>query len=276
MSGILYLVPSPIGNLSEVSPRVLSVLKDVDFVACEDTRNTSKLLSLLCIQKPCFSCHEHNEFSESEKITTQILNGKNVAYMSDAGYPCISDPGSVLVKKAIEKNIKIVPLSGPNAFLNGLVGSGIDANHFLFYGFLDPKESKRKTELENLKDLNFTLIFYEAPHRIFDTLKTILDVLGNRKICIARELTKIHEEFIRDNVENIINNYDSFKGEMVIIVEKNQLIEKNSGDLEAFLEKVKELIDAGLSQKDAITAVSTLFEVNKNKLYKEVISSLKN
>ena len=275
MSGILYLIPTPIGNLSEVSPRIISTIKEVDFVACEDTRNTSKLLSLLGLSKTCISCHEHNEFGESEKIVNQILNGKNVAYMSDAGYPCISDPGSILVKKAIENRIKVVPLSGPNAFLNGLVGSGIDSSHFLFYGFLDPKESKRKSELEKLKNIEFTLIFYEAPHRIMDTLKSIYEVLGNRQICVARELTKVYEEFIRGDVKSIIENYESFKGEMVIIVEKNQENTKNNGVLDGFLEKVNALTSAGLSQKDAINAVSTLFNVNKNKLYKEVINNKK-
>ena len=177
-----------------------------------------------------------------------------------------------LVKKAIENNIKVVPLSGPNAFLNGLVGSGIDSSHFLFYGFLDPKESKRKSELEKLKNIEFTLIFYEAPHRIMDTLKSIYEVLGNRQICVARELTKVYEEFIRGDVKSIIENYESFKGEMVIIVEKNQENSKNNGFLKGFLEKVNDLTSAGLSQKDAINAVSTLFNVNKNKLYKEVIN----
>ena len=146
MSGILYLVPSPIGNLQEVSPRVKEVLNLVDFVACEDTRNTSHLLSLLNISKKCVSCHEHNEASSSQNIVSSILDGKNVAYLSDAGYPCISDPGFILTKKAIENDIKVVPLSGPNAFLNALVGSGIDTSHFLFYGFLDSKASSREKE----------------------------------------------------------------------------------------------------------------------------------
>lgn len=271
MKGILYLVPSPIGNLEEVSPRVLKTLNSVDFIACEDTRNTLKLLNLLGISKQCFSCHEHNELSESKKIIEKIKDGKNVAYMSDAGYPCISDPGAILVKEAIKEDITIVPLSGPNAFLNALIGSGIDSSHFLFYGFLDAKESRRKEELKKLKDLEYTLIFYEAPHRILDTLNSIKEVFGNRKICIARELTKIHEEFIRDYIDNIIKEYDSFKGELVVVIEKNET-EKKENDLDAYLEKVNELVKNGLSQKDAINAVSTLFKINKNKLYKLVIN----
>jgi len=267
MSGILYLVPSPIGNLQEVSPRVKEVLNLVDFVACEDTRNTSHLLSLLNINKKCVSCHEHNETSSSQNIISSILDGKNVAYLSDAGYPCISDPGFILTKKAIENDIKIVPLSGPNAFLNALIGSGIDTSHFLFYGFLDSKTSAREKELENLKDFPFTLIFYEAPHRINETLNSMYKILGNRKITIARELTKKFEEFIRSNLKTLIDENREYIGELVIVLEKanNDLENKD------FKNEVKKLVDSGYSLKDAINIVSILFGANKNKLKRELM-----
>ncbi len=267
MSGILYLVPSPIGNLQEVSPRVKEVLNSVDFVACEDTRNTSHLLSLLNINKKCISCHEHNEASASSNIIDQINEGKNVAYLSDAGYPCISDPGYILTKKAIEKDIKVVPLSGPNAFLNALVGSGIDTSHFLFYGFLDSKTSSREKELENLIDFPFTLIFYEAPHRINETLASMYKVLGNRKVTIARELTKKFEEFIRSDLKTLVEEKHDYIGELVIVVEKASL-EKEDKD---YILEAKKLIDSGYSTKDAINIVSILFRVNKNKLKKELM-----
>ena len=269
--GELFLVPTPIGNLKEVSPRVIEVLNFVDFVACEDTRNTSKLLSLIGVNKKCISCHEHNEKAESEKIIQQIIDGKNVAYASDAGYPCISDPGSILVKTAIDANIKITPLSGPNAFLNALVGSGIDSSHFLFYGFLDAKTSAREKQLMNLKTVPYTLIFYESPHRIKDTLLSLEKILGNRKITIARELTKLHEEFIRSDLSTLNKENHDYIGEMVLVVEKFEASE-NANDLDYFFDKVKDLTNNGFSRKDAVNAVSILLGANKNKLYKYVLN----
>lgn len=267
MIGELFLVPTPIGNLSEVSPRTLEVLRNCDFVACEDTRNTSKLLHLLGINKRCVSCHEHNEKGESVKIVEQILNGQNVAYASDAGYPCISDPGAILVSEAIKAGIKITPISGPNAFLNALVGSDLDARHFLFYGFLDAKTSQREKELEALKNIPYTLIFYEAPHRIKDTLLSLEKILSNRKVTVARELTKLHEEFIRSDLKTLNESNKEFIGELVVVVDKPEDTKTND-EIDSFVEKVNLLIDNGLSQKDACLAVSLLFNQNKNKLYK--------
>lgn len=272
MAGILYLVPSPIGNLEEVSPRCLFVLKFVDYVACEDTRNTSKLLFLLKINKKCISCHEHNENQASEQIIKDLLDGKNVAYLSDAGYPCISDPGSILVKKAIENSIIVTPLSGPNAFLNGLVGSGIDASHFIFYGFLASNPTEKEKELNKLKDLPYTLIFYEAPHRVKETLKIMESVLGNRKICIARELTKIHEEFIRSNLTTINQENPDIIGEMVIVVSKKEESKiQVDATYELALEKAKLLVKSGFSVKEASKIVSLIYDVKKNLIYKKLL-----
>lgn len=271
MSGKLYLLPTPIGNLKEVSPRFFEVINEVAYVACEDTRNTSKLLQLLGISKKCISCHEHNENEASSAIIKDLLSGVDVAYCSDAGYPCISDPGSILTLKCIENGIQIVPISGPNAFLNALVGSGLPTNHFLFYGFLSPKSSQRQKEILDLKDYRETLIFYEAPHRINETLEDLYVVLGNRKICIARELTKLYEEFIRTDLSTLTSQKRDFKGELVIVLEGAQKIENNE-DYSSYLADVDTLVKAGLSAKDAITAVSINNKLNKNKLYKLFIN----
>ncbi len=263
MKGTLFLIPTPIGNLQEVSPRIRETIFNCDYIACEDTRNTLKLLNLLNIKKKCVSCHEHNEKAESDKIIQDILNGQNVGYMSDAGYPCISDPGSILAIEAIKNDITVTPISGPNAFINALVASGLDSSHFLFYGFLKSKSVERIKELESLKELGFTLLFYESPHRINDTLKDLYTVLGNRKITIARELTKLHEEFIRTDLKTINEEHKELIGEMVLVVEGN-----NSSIEVINEEQIKEnlnlLIKNGISGKDAINSVSLLLKVNKN------------
>ncbi len=268
--GKLYLVPTPIGNLSDVSKRVLAIFNLVDYVACEDTRNTSKLLSLLNISKPTYSCHEHNEVIASNKIIDDLKSGKNVAYSSDAGMPCISDPGFLLVKKCIENDIDVIPIPGANAALTALIASGLETSHFLFYGFLDAKISKKESELEGLKDFPYTLIFYESPHKIKDTLNSMLKILGNRKIVIARELTKIHEEFIRSNLNELVNTPFNYIGEMVLIVEGKK--EKSpSIDINKIKELYEKLINNNLSNKDAVNALSIIFNLNKNELKKLTI-----
>ena len=263
--GKLYLIPTPIGNLSDVTKRQLEAFEFVDYVACEDTRNTSKLLKLLGIQKKVFSCHEHNEMSASEVIIDDLLNGKNVGYCSDAGCPCISDPGMLLAIEAIKNNITVVPLPGANAALTCLMASGLDTTHFYFYGFLDSRVSRKETELEGLKDIKSTIIFYEAPHRIDETLNSMYKILGNRKITIGRELTKVYEEFIRTDLENLVNHMPEFKGEMVLCVEGNtSTIDKI--DANEVNKKIDELIALGLTKKDAIIAISHLLKINKNEL----------
>ena len=266
MEGRLYLIPSPIGNLEDVSPRVRNVLNECDLIACEDTRNTSKLLSLLGISKPTFSCHEHNEKEASSKLIEMIKNGKIIGYLSDAGYPGISDPGEILSKECIKNNIKVTPLSGPSAFINALVASSQDTTHFMFYGFLDSKSSQRKKELKEIKDFKNTIIFYEAPHRINDTLKDLYEVLGNRNITIAREISKIYEEFIYSSLKELTESPRDYKGELVLVIEgntsKEEIDEKEIKDL------FNELIKSGLNKKDAINALSILKNINKNYLKK--------
>jgi len=268
MSGNLYLIPSPIGNMKDVSPRVQETLLLCDYIACEDTRNTLKLLNILGIRKKCVSCHEHNELKISPSIIEDLKNGKNIGYLSDAGYPCISDPGHLLAKEAINNNITVVPLSGASAFLNALVGSGIDPSKFLFYGFLNSKSEDRKKELNNLKEVPFTVVFYESPHRIDKTLEDIYEVFGNRKITIARELTKIHEEFIRSTLKDLVEEKREYIGEMVLIIDKYTASEEVSEELsdEEITKYLNTLLNNGVSSKDAITSLALLKKTNKNRI----------
>lgn len=266
---LLYLVATPIGNIQEVSPRTTEVLSSVDLIACEDTRVTGKLLNLLGLKKELVSLREHNEVSESQLIVKMILEGKKVAYMSDAGYPCISDPGAKLVKLCLENDINIAPISGPNAALNALVASGLCEDHFYFHGFLNAKESIREEELRELSQKKEPIIFYEAPHRIQKTLESMLEILGDRKACIARELTKKHEEFIRGGLKYLSElEPETLKGEMVIVVEGNKAQDSASIDNNDLITMVKTMVESGMSTKDAIKKVSDLTKVNKNTIYK--------
>ena len=266
---LLYLVATPIGNMKEVSERTLETLKEVDLIACEDTRVTGKFLSMLGLSKPLVSLREHNEVSASNEVVAKILAGIKVAYMSDAGYPCISDPGSRLVKLALQNDINITAISGPNAALNALVASGLCEDHFYFHGFLDAKESVKLEELRKLANREETLIFYEAPHRIQKTLNAMFTIFGNRKACIARELTKKHEEFIRGGLEELSRiDPETLKGEMVIVVEGSLGEIKPDINNDEIIQMVKNLVNMGLTTKDAIKKVAETTNVNKNYIYK--------
>lgn len=266
---LLYLVATPIGNLQEVSPRTIEVLSSVDLIACEDTRVTGKLLSLLGIKKDLISLREHNEVSVSHDLIEKIKNGTKVAYVSDAGYPCISDPGSKLVKICLENEINITSISGPNAALNALVASGLCEDHFYFHGFLNAKESVRLEELRELAYRKETLIFYEAPHRIKKTLEALYEIFGDRKACLARELTKKHEEFIRCGLKAMSEiDPETLKGEMVIIVEGSTGEVKPVISNTDIVNMVKSMVDSGMSTKDAIKKVSEMTKINKNIVYK--------
>ena len=266
---LLYLVPSPIGNLEEMSPRALTIIKEADLIACEDTRMTAKLLMFFNIRKPLVSLREHNEVSESEIIIKRILNGEKIIYMSDAGYPCISDPGAKLVQIAIENGVNVSCISGPNAALNALVSSGIDPTHFYFHGFLNAKEKLKIDELKTLANKEETLIFYEAPHRIKKPVESMYIIFGDRKACIGREITKKHEEYIRDTLKNL-NELDenTLIGEMVIVVEGKPQEKTITITDEEIRSLVSEYINEGLSSKDAIKRVSEQTKINKNYVYK--------
>lgn len=261
--GKLYLVATPIGNLNEISKRALDVLNMVDIIACEDTRNSLKLLTHFDIHTKMISYHNFNEEIKTKEIINLLNEGKNIALISDAGYPLISDPGYELVNQVIKEDIEIMTISGPNAALNALVASGLNNNHFLFYGFLNSKKSQAKKELESLKDFPYTIIFYEAPHRINSTLKLALEVLGDRKAVIARELTKIHEEYIRDNLSKLVE-LENLKGEIVLLIEGNNL--KEEYDLDLIKEEINELINKDIKIKDVVEMISSKYKLPKNQI----------
>lgn len=217
----LYLVPTPIGNMEDITIRSLNVLKSVDIILCEDTRESSKLLRYYDINKKLMSCHEYNEDSIKNTVVKLLKDGNNIALITDQGSPVISDPGFIVAKEVISSGYNVISLPGSTAFVPALSSSGLNPSPFLFYGFLNAKSSKQKKELEKLKNYDFSIIFYEAPHRIKNTLANMLEVLGDRKICIGREISKRFEEYHRDNISNLIDICDSFKGEMVIICEGN-------------------------------------------------------
>lgn len=260
---LLYLVATPIGNLSEVSKRTLEVFSLADIIAAEDTRNTYSLLSNFGIKKELFSLREHNEKEASLYLINKIKEGKKVVYVSDAGYPGISDPGSILVKEAIAHDIAVSTVSGPSAFINALVASGLETSHFYYYGFLSAKDNEARSELEQLKDRKETIIFYESPHRIKRSLENLKAVLGNRNITLARELTKLNEEYIRGTLDELCEIDEStLKGEMVLIVEGNKeekLVTDND-----LLNRFNQLLDKGISKKTAAEIVSEEYKVNKN------------
>lgn len=269
--GELYLVATPIGNLEEITPRAKATLEKVDVIACEDTRVSAKLLQHLGIQKSLIACHEHNESIIAKQLVEKMLEGKKIAYVSDAGYPGISDPGQRLVQAALLEDLPVIVISGPSAVFNALVASGLDTARFYFHGFLRQKEAARLDEIRDLYRRQETLIFYEAPHRIDVTLRNLLEVLGNRKACIARELTKIHEEYIEGTLQELTEiDPVTLKGEMVVMVEGN----KDEIGIKLSDDEIRKLIDSllatGITMKDAIRQVSDMTKMAKNYIYKVV------
>ena len=274
MSGTLYLVATPIGNLEDITLRAINTLKFVDFIAAEDTRHTLKLLNHLEISKPLISCYKENEIFKSNSIIEKLKSGHNIALVSDAGTPVISDPGEELVHVAISEGINIVPIPGPCALITGLICSGISAKEFCFIGFLPVNKNEKNKKLTSLYDIDKTLIFYEAPHKLCATLSSIKEILGNRKIALARELTKIHETYIYGTVAEVIEQINDPKGEFVIIVEGNldntdEIVENlNKGSLEEHFAFYKNL---GYSKKDIIKMIAKDRNVAKNDIYQHFL-----
>ena len=275
--GKLYLVATPIGNLDDITIRAIKVLQNVDLIAAEDTRHSLKLLNHLEISKPLISYHRHNEENKTEVLINKLLNGENIALITDAGTPAISDPGEEVVKQAIEKEIEIIPIPGACALINALICSGINTREFAFYGFLPLNKKLRKNKFEEIKKENKTIILYEAPHKINQTLKDILQEVGDVNIVLARELTKIHEEFIRGKISEIIEKYTDLKGEMIIVLEGNKF--ENSTD------KLTELLNnmsieehynyykkQNLEKKEIVKKMAKDRNVNKNEIYMKVIN----
>lgn len=271
----LYLVATPIGNLQEMTFRAIDILKNVDYIAAEDTRNTIKLLNHFEINTKLISHHEHNITSSIPKIISLLLDNHNIALVSDAGYPAISDPGYELVKACIDNQINVVPISGANACLDALIVSGISPQPFMFYGFLDHLDKKKKKELTSLKDYKETIVFYESPHRIKKTLKLMLDILGDRNIALCREITKKHEEIIRGTISEIFNIVDELKGEMVLIVEGSyEVVIEETFDISIY-DHVQSYVDQGYTPKDAIKEVAKIRNISKNIVYNEYHSQNK-
>ena len=266
-SASLYLIPTPIGNFDDITLRALDTLKFVDVLLCEDTRTTMVLLKHFNIKKnKLLSCHEYNEFQLVDKVISMLNSGLNIGLVTDQGSPIISDPGFILTREIINSGFNVISLPGATAFVPVLSSSGLDSSTFLFYGFLNSKNNKQINELEKLKDLKFTLIFYESVHRIVDTLKNMLNVFGNRKVCIGREISKIFEEYIRGNINDVISSVENMKGEFVIIVEGNNSdIDYSNLDI---VEHVKLYLDE-LSEMDAIKKVAKERNVSKSVVYYE-------
>ena len=262
----LYLVATPVGNLSEFTPRAIEILNSVAVIGCEDTRTSKTLLKHYEIETPLMSYHKFNEKESVEKFLTILDEGKDIALISDAGYPLVSDPGSVLVNEVIENGYNVTTISGASAFLNALVSSGFSLSRFTFIGFLDSKRSGRKKELEELKANKETLIFYESPHRIKEFLEDVLSVLGDRRIVLARELTKKFEEYIRGNVSEVIEIADTLKGEMVVIVEGNNQKEEAINE-EALVKEIKELLKKGETSKVIVSMMRDKYGLKKNYVY---------
>ena len=275
-TGKLYLVATPIGNLEDITYRAVKVLSEVDVIAAEDTRHSLKLLNHLNISKPLISYHRHNEDNKTELLINKLLSGENIALITDAGTPAISDPGEEVVKQAINNNIEIIPIPGACALINALIASGMDTKEFVFYGFLPLNKKLRKNKFDEIKKENKTIILYEAPHKINQTLNDILKELGNVNLVIARELTKIHEEFIRGKVSEIIDNYSELKGEIIILIEGNKLID-NSDNNNEFLnslsleEHYNFYKSQNLDKKEIIKKIAKDRNVNKNEIYMKFI-----
>ena len=273
MSGKLYLVATPIGNLEDITLRAIRVLKEVDLIAAEDTRNSLKLLNHFEIKKPLISYHRHNEDIRVDNLIEKLKQGENIAVISDAGTPGISDPGEVIAKEAINNGIEVIPIPGACAAINALIASGLDTTEFTFFGFLPLNKKLRKEKLNELKSETKTSIIYEAPHKLKNTLQDLKDILENRKVVLAREITKIHEEFIRGNIDDIISKSENLKGEMIILVEGAKKQEEqcplNNLSLEEHYEYYQK---QGLDKKEIIKNIAKDRGVNKNEIYMNFVN----
>ena len=269
--GILYIVATPIGNLEDITLRAIRILNEVDLIAAEDTRHTLKLLNHLEISKPMISYHRHNEQVRTDNLIKELKEGKNIALVSDAGTPGICDPGEEIIKKCIEENIKIIPVPGACAMINALIASGIETKEFTFIGFLPLNKKTRKEKLEEVKKSNKTVILYEAPHKLKNTLNDLKNILEERKIVIAREITKIHEEYIRGNIEELIEKADDLKGEFVIIIEKNSYKEENKLNNLSVEEHYDFYKEQGMEKKEIIKKIAKDRNVSKNEIYQYFI-----
>lgn len=271
MKGTLYLVATPIGNLADITFRAIETLRSVDLIACEDTRHSRKLLTHYDISKKLLSYHEHNEIERSEELANLLLDGKNIAIISDAGTPGICDPSSRIVRKAYEIGIKVVPIPGAVALVNGLIISGLPTDSFYFGGFLPSKKSDRVSALRRVKDFPATLVFYETPHRIAKSLIDCLAVLGNRQCAVVRELTKLHEESIRGNLRELVGKDLHLRGEIVLVIDRTSIPEPDleSVDSKSIFERFIEL-EKDFDRKIALKKAAKEFGLSKSEAYREI------
>lgn len=263
----LYLIPTPIGNLEDITVRSLNLLKEVDFILCEDTRVTGSLLKKYNIKKKLISCYEYNEDKVKDEVIKYLEEGKNIGLVTDQGTPIISDPGFKVVKEVINNNFNVIGLPGATAFVPALISSGLSPSKFLFYGFLNSKNKKQIDELNSLKNVPYTLIFYEAPHRIINTLNNIRKVMDNRNICIAREISKLYEEIYRGTIDDVLKEIENIKGEIVLLVEGNTTSTDYS-DM-SIISHINLYLEDGMSEKEAIKLVAKERNVAKSIIYKE-------
>ena len=270
--GILYIVATPIGNLDDITLRAIKILSEVDLIAAEDTRHTLKLLNHLNISKHMVSYHRHNENMRSDFLIKELKEGKNIALVSDAGTPGICDPGEEIIKKCIEENIKVIPIPGACAMVNALIASGLNTDEFLFLGFLPLNKKNRKEKLYEIENTNKTSIIYEAPHKLNTTLKDLKDIIGDRKIILAREITKVHEEFIRVDIKELIRRAEDLRGEIVLLIEGSKEEKKNNFDSLSLEEHYDYYEKKGMEKKEIIKQISKDRKLNKNEVYQKFLN----
>lgn len=278
MAGRLFVVSTPIGNLEDITLRAVRVLSEVDLIACEDTRHTRKLLNHYGIKTRTVSYHEHNERERAAELVTELRNGSEIALVSDAGTPGVSDPGFRLVGLAIEAGLTVVTVPGPTAFVAALAASGLPTDEFLFAGFLPPRSSARRSALERLAAVPATVIFYEAPHRIVQTLKDTREVFGERTAVVARELTKIHEEFLRGTLGELMEHFNTpnaARGELVVMVDRTPIVEPDEKSSESVASLVAAFEKEGLTSRAALKQAARKLRISRDDAYRKLVADRK-
>lgn len=274
MSGTLFVVATPIGNLGDITQRAIKTLSEVDLIACEDTRHTQKLLNHFGIQTKTISYHEHNEKHRTEQLIEKLKSGNSIAVVSDAGSPAISDPGFRLVRSAIDNDINVVPIPGPSALISALTVAGLPTDEFFFAGFLPAKSSARRTRLQELQPIPATLVFYEAPHRLATTLKDSLDILGEREAVVARELTKLHETLKRGKLSQLVEHYSATeepRGEIVLLIDRTVLSVADTEAIKSVSELVSEFEAAGMDNRAALKKAARELGLSRAEAYRQLL-----
>jgi 16S rRNA (cytidine1402-2'-O)-methyltransferase len=276
MSGTLYLVATPIGNLADITHRALQILKDVDVIACEDTRHTHKLLQHYGITTKTVSYHEHNEQQRTAQLVDQLKEGSDIAVVSDAGTPSISDPGFRLVRAAIENDVPVVPVPGPSALISALIAAGLPTDEFFFAGFLPSRSNARRTRLSELRAVPGTLIFYEAPHRLATTLKDAYEILGEREAAVAREITKLHEEIKRGRLSELASyfeDHDKARGEIVVLIDRNVIGETTVKTESSVAALVAQFEQDGMDHRAALKKAARELGLSRAEAYRKLVAA---